>query len=101
MRAGRDRAETERLQAMENGFSVIPHEVNGARGFALRKPGEVRNVETVGNRRETRWSADCGVLLIVVPPGEIESQLDSRFVDHSAQYYDNCGGSEGWCLHLQ
>ena len=50
MRAGRDRAETERLQAMENGFSVIPHEVNSARGFALRKLGEVRNVETVGNR---------------------------------------------------
>ena len=47
MRAGRDRAETKRLQAMENGFSVIPHEVKGARGFAVRKLGQVRDVETV------------------------------------------------------
>ena len=55
-----DRGETERLQAMENGLSVIPHQVKGARGFAGRKSGNVRDVETVGNRRDTRWSTDCG-----------------------------------------
>ena len=37
MRAGGNRGETERLQAMENGFSVIPHEVKDARAFAVRK----------------------------------------------------------------
>ena len=47
MWAGGDRGETERLQAMENGFSVIPHEVDGARGFAVRNPGKVRDVEAV------------------------------------------------------
>ena len=45
---------------MENGLSVIPHQVKGARGFAGRKSGNVRDVETVGNRRDTRWSTDCG-----------------------------------------
>ena len=45
---------------MENGFSMIPHEVKGARGFAVRKPGKVRDVETVGNRRDTHWSNNCG-----------------------------------------
>ena len=33
MRAGGNWGETERLQAMKNGFSMIPHEVKGARGF--------------------------------------------------------------------
>ena len=42
MRAGEDQGETERLHAMENGFSMIPHEMKGARGFAGRKPGKVR-----------------------------------------------------------
>ena len=48
MWAGGDRGETERLQAMENGSSVIPDKVKGAREFAGRKPGKVRDVETVG-----------------------------------------------------
>ena len=52
--------EMERLQAMENGFSVIPHEVRGARGFAGRKYGKVRDVETIGNRRDTCWATHCG-----------------------------------------
>ena len=54
-----NRGEPERLQAMENGFSVIPHEVKGARGFARRNPVK-REVEMVENRRDTRWSTDCG-----------------------------------------
>ena len=37
MRTGGDWGESERLQAMENGFSMIPYEVKGARGFARRK----------------------------------------------------------------
>ena len=52
--------ETERLRAMENGLSVIPHKAKGARGFAGRKPGNGRDVETVGNHRVTCWSTDCG-----------------------------------------
>ena len=59
MWAGGDWGEMERLQAMENGFRVIPHEVDGARGFAVRKLGKVGDVETVGNRRDTHWSNDC------------------------------------------
>ena len=47
MWAGRDQGETERPHAMENRFSVIPREVKGARGFAGRKPGKVKDVETV------------------------------------------------------
>ena len=60
MWAGRNWGETERLQAMENGFSVIPHEVDSARRFAVRKPGKVREVETVGNCRNTHWLNNCG-----------------------------------------
>ena len=41
MWGGGDRGETERLQAMENGFSVIPHELKGPRGFAVRMLGKV------------------------------------------------------------
>ena len=42
-----------------NGFSMIPHEANGYRLFARRKPGKARDVETIGNRRDARWLTDC------------------------------------------
>ena len=45
---------------MENGFSLIPHEVKVARGFAVRKLGKVRDVESLGNRRDKRWLTDGG-----------------------------------------
>ena len=39
---------------MEKGSSVIPDKVKYARGFAVRKPGIMRDVEIVGSRRGTR-----------------------------------------------
>ena len=60
MWAGGDRSETERLQAKENGSSVIPDKLKGARVFAVRKSGKMRDVETVGSRRGTGWSTYCG-----------------------------------------
>ena len=44
MRARGDRGGMEKLRAMENGLSVIPHELKPARGFAGRMPGNVRDV---------------------------------------------------------
>ena len=53
MRARGDRGETEKLRAVENGLSVIPHELKRARGFAGRMPG---NVSDVDRRKSWRYA---------------------------------------------
>ena len=117
MCAGRDQGETERLHAMQNGFSVIPHEVKGARGFAGRKPGKVRDVEIVEIIKihvgrpiaaavwlswfiVQNWSLRRVADSCTTSRRDIEGQLVNCFVVHSIQYYWG-GPPEGCCLHLQ